>query len=192
MSEVQRKSPGRPATIDVEQLVFAAITVIDRNGVGGFTMRGVADVLGVSPMSIYRHVNGKDDLLGRIPDALLSDACESVCRRRQSTAALREVANGLAQVLDAHPGLVTLFTRPEVGPNMLRASNHCVALLMADGVDTMRASRCVRLIVAQVIGETVTMRGERDPLGVELLLGAIVKRRVSRATSVPLAVGTHG
>jgi AcrR family transcriptional regulator len=173
MAETSRRRPGRPATIDVEQLVVAAITVIDRHGVAGVTMRSVAEVLGVSPMSIYRHVAGKDELLGRIPDLLLVSACRNVCRRRQSTAALREVANGLAQVLDAHPGLVTLFERPQVGPNMLRASNHCVALLMADGVDAMRALRYVRLIVAQVIGEAVTMRGERDPLGVELLLGAI-------------------
>ena len=44
-------------------MVQAGLEVVRRHGVGGLTMRRVADHLGTGPMSLYRHVADKQELL---------------------------------------------------------------------------------------------------------------------------------
>ena len=44
----------------------AALGLLETVGVEGLTMRRLATCLGAAPMSLYRHVTGKDDLLGLV------------------------------------------------------------------------------------------------------------------------------
>lgn len=52
-----------------DRIVTAAITIADAEGLAGLSMRRVAADLGVATMSLYRHVQGKDDLLTQMLDA---------------------------------------------------------------------------------------------------------------------------
>ncbi|MFQ6148739.1 TetR/AcrR family transcriptional regulator C-terminal domain-containing protein [Streptomyces seoulensis] len=62
---------GRPARARVsartplsrERVVEAALTVLDRQGLDGLSMRQVAAELGVTVSALYAHVRSKDDLL---------------------------------------------------------------------------------------------------------------------------------
>jgi AcrR family transcriptional regulator len=57
-------SPRRPRTADVRTaLVDAAVTVLERDGYAGLTVRAVAAEAGVAPMGVYNHLDGKDGLL---------------------------------------------------------------------------------------------------------------------------------
>jgi AcrR family transcriptional regulator len=171
-----RRGPGRPATIGADAFVGAAIAVIDEVGVDGLTMRVLADRLGVSPMSVYRHVESKEDLLRRIPDSLLAGVAADVGRRRRALPALRAVAVGLGDVLERHPGVAALFHRPEPGPNMLAAAAHCVDLLVREGCPEDEAFEILRSLVALVIGQSVTSHGERSGLGVRIFLAGAAGR----------------
>ncbi|MEH1164331.1 TetR/AcrR family transcriptional regulator [Micromonospora sp. CPCC 205539] len=62
---------GRPAALDVHRVVAAAVTLADRDGLGGVTLPKVAQSLGVTGMSLYRHVGSKDELLTLMADAAL-------------------------------------------------------------------------------------------------------------------------
>lgn len=165
--------PGRPPVISVEQVLAVSIECADSEGIAGCTMRAVAERLGVTPMALYRHVPNKDGLLALMPDALLAEVAAGVARHESSIAALREIALGLAAVLQAHPWAAPLFEQPQRGPNMQSAAEHCVQRLLAEGASTSTAFRMIRSVVAQVIGESLTAHGRFDPMGVELLLTAI-------------------
>ena len=46
-----------------ERILRAAIAHADAGGLETLTMRSLADMLGVAPMALYRHVANKDDLI---------------------------------------------------------------------------------------------------------------------------------
>jgi AcrR family transcriptional regulator len=166
-------SRGRPPVLTAEQVLAAAIQCADSEGIGGCTMRAVADRLGVTPMALYRHVRDKDELLARIPDVLVMVVTEATGRQSSGILALREIAFGLASVLMAHPWATRLFEQPEPGPNMQAAAEHCIGLLVAEGASADEALRWIRAVVAQVIGDMLTAPGQFDSAGVDLLLAAI-------------------
>jgi hypothetical protein len=162
-----RRRPGRPAAIGVEQIVTAAVNVIDESGIDACTMRAVADRLGVT------HIADKADLLGRIPESLLGPVADDVVRRRRALTALRAVADGLADVLESHPNLAPLFHQPTPGPAMTRAAAHCVELLIAEGCPPPDAFELLRSLVALVVGQAVTTHGTRSDLGTRTFLTGV-------------------
>jgi AcrR family transcriptional regulator len=52
-------------------IAVAALRVADEHGAIGFTMRAVADSLGVTPMALYHHVKDKAALVGLLVDAVI-------------------------------------------------------------------------------------------------------------------------
>ena len=52
-------------------LTSAAITLIERDGLGKLTMRRLAAELDCAPMSLYTHVRNRDDLIDAIVDELI-------------------------------------------------------------------------------------------------------------------------
>lgn len=55
-------------TINREILVEKATEIADEVGLAGFSIRVLADSLGVKPMAVYTHVKNKDELLTLIVD----------------------------------------------------------------------------------------------------------------------------
>ncbi|MBM7519085.1 TetR/AcrR family transcriptional regulator [Nocardioides nitrophenolicus] len=75
--------PGRPrttrrATHSLDQIVDAAIAMLDREGAGGLTLRGLAAELGGGLGSVYWYVAGKAELLDLACDTLVGRALEAV------------------------------------------------------------------------------------------------------------------
>ena len=59
--------PGR------EHIVRTAIAIADAEGLDALSMRRLAAELGVGPMSLYRHVANKDDLVAHMTDTVFGD-----------------------------------------------------------------------------------------------------------------------
>ena len=58
--------PRSAATAD--RILRAALTLFEREGAQGVSMRRVAAAVGLTPMAIYRHFPNRDALLKRIGD----------------------------------------------------------------------------------------------------------------------------
>ncbi|GIL36728.1 TetR/AcrR family transcriptional regulator [Phycicoccus sp. DTK01] len=69
LSPQERAEPRRP--LDREVVVAEAIRMIDAEGLEALTMRSLGARLGVEAMALYRHVNGREDLLEAIVDSLV-------------------------------------------------------------------------------------------------------------------------
>ena len=67
------RSPGRVPrnTLTRSRVIDAALVLIDEDGVQAVTMPRVAVSLGVGTMSLYRHVQNKDDLLDGVAEHVL-------------------------------------------------------------------------------------------------------------------------
>ncbi len=56
-----------------EQIAEAALAVADERGAAGFTMRAVAETIGVTPMALYHYVEDKAALVALVVDASIAE-----------------------------------------------------------------------------------------------------------------------
>jgi AcrR family transcriptional regulator len=63
----------RDLDLDPDEIIAAAIDILQERGLDAVSMRNVADRLGVSPMPLYTRVGNKQALIDALSDQLLSD-----------------------------------------------------------------------------------------------------------------------
>jgi TetR/AcrR family tetracycline transcriptional repressor len=59
--------------LDAEEIVTAAVEILQESGLDAVSMRSVSSRLGVSPVPLYSRIGNKDALLDAIADRLLAD-----------------------------------------------------------------------------------------------------------------------
>src|SRR5258707_5894005 len=67
------KTGAHPPAMSKERVVDAALALIDAHGVDGFSMRGLAEALGVYPTAIYWYVENRNALLAEVVGHALHD-----------------------------------------------------------------------------------------------------------------------
>src|SRR5690348_9924372 len=101
--------PGRRrGGVTVDDVVAAAIDIVDREGVDALTIRRVAEASGLSPMGIYRHVRDKDDLLDRVVDAVVGPGLRDLQASGSWDQQLTDLFRYLRRLLLDHPGVAVL------------------------------------------------------------------------------------
>jgi AcrR family transcriptional regulator len=110
----------RPGKLTRDTVLTAALELIDRDGVEGFSMRRLAAVLACDPMALYRYASNKVALLDGVVETVLAelkvDPSDS-----DWVAQLRAVARRYRQLTLAHPKVVPLLvTHPLATPLALR------------------------------------------------------------------------
>ena len=66
-----RRRPGRPARIDRDSIVRAAVDLAAEAGAEQITMTSVAERLGVAMPALYYHVSSREELLGLVGTSVL-------------------------------------------------------------------------------------------------------------------------
>jgi AcrR family transcriptional regulator len=105
------------ASLDVEAIVDTAVSLADDAGLEAVTLRRVAARLGVTPMALYRYVDGKDAMLDGMADRLYEELVSSAGGEADWWEELARLARSTRRVLLAHPWAAPLFARPLAGPN---------------------------------------------------------------------------
>jgi TetR/AcrR family tetracycline transcriptional repressor len=124
-----------------DELVRAALQVLDAVGLDGLTMRQLAQQLGVQSASLYWHVRDKDELLALIADSICADI-EPARQDQPWIEQLEAAAWEFRRVLLAHrnAALVLANTLP-VGPNRLRQAEQMLSLLVRAGFAPAEAAK---------------------------------------------------
>jgi AcrR family transcriptional regulator len=117
-SETERAGPaaaprprGRRTALTRQQILTAAVAIIDTEGVEALTMRRLGQALDRDPMAIYRHAADKDALLDGVVEHV---AAELIIPREPDNngnrdgdgdweARLRRIAHTFRRVALAHP-----------------------------------------------------------------------------------------
>lgn len=97
---------GPKRELSTERIVEAAIAIADEQGLEAVSMGKVASALGFAPMSLYRYVTGKDDLLLLMFDAASEVAMPSIGDTWRER--LKAWAGFVRASYDAHPWLADL------------------------------------------------------------------------------------
>lgn len=153
------RSGGRPPRLSRDAVVDAAQTIIERDGIEALTMRSVAEALGSSPMSIYRHVAGRDELLVLVLDRLARALPRQRLPREpraRTIAACRAMRDGLAE----HPWIVDVLAGGDlIAPSILWLVEEIVAGFVAAGLSHAQAADAYRAIWQFTVGDLIVRRG---------------------------------
>ena len=133
---------GRPTrhrdapALSAGAIVAAGLAVTDAEGLAALSMRRVAAELGAAPMSLYRHVRDKDELLLAMMDAAISEVAlpDPPAGWRDS---LETAARALWATFRRHPWLPAALslTRPQLLPGALAYSEWVLGALSRAGWD---------------------------------------------------------
>lgn len=99
----------RPRSLEPDHLARAALAVIDRDGLGGLTMRTTARELGLSTMGIYRYVADRDELELLVTEWILRDLDTGAPDDPEWTDQLRTLCHRARAVMIGHPQAVPLM-----------------------------------------------------------------------------------
>lgn len=135
---VGRAGRGPHPALTHERIAHAAVAIADEEGIESVSMRKVASRLGAGTMSLYRYVDGKDDLLDLMVDEVYGEAvCEphSGDWRTDMAGFAREVR----RLTLRHPWMAGVrypaAGRPSFGPNLLRVMEYHLAAVDGIGLD---------------------------------------------------------
>lgn len=137
-----------------ERIVAAALDALDDDGLEGLTMRRLADRLGVGAMSLYRHVEDRDDLLDLVVDGILAEIevpAPTGSWRLDLEAIARATRAGLLRHRSA---TVLVTTRLGLGRGGLAAVERTLAVLRGAGfgdATAVAANRALGNLVAGAV-----------------------------------------
>ncbi|MEM9163392.1 MAG: TetR/AcrR family transcriptional regulator [Cyanobacteria bacterium P01_F01_bin.4] len=138
-----------------ERVLHAAIRLADEGGIEALSMRKLAQELGVKAMSLYNHVANKDDLLDGMVDIVASEI-EVPDLGPDWKAAMRRRAISAHAVLLRHPwSTLTLVSRVNVGPAMLRYIDATLGCLIEAGFSLEVADHAWNAIDSHIYGFTL-------------------------------------
>jgi AcrR family transcriptional regulator len=101
-------SQGTRVPLTRERIIAAAVELVDEAGLEALSMRKLGAAVGVEAMSLYNHVQSKEDVLDGILDAVLCEVPEPDPSLPWDQR-LRELAHGFRRVGLAHPGVLPMF-----------------------------------------------------------------------------------
>ena len=99
---------GPKREMSVEKIVEAAVELADADGIGAVSMAAVAAKLGFTPMSLYRYVSAKDDLLLLMQEQATGLPPEEYREHDGWRPRLRALFDAQARLYLAHPWLLSI------------------------------------------------------------------------------------
>ena len=154
-------------TLTRQQIVAAAIEIVDRDGLDALSMRELASELGVGTMSLYYHVRDKTALHDLILDAVMSEvnltAHDPNGQPRERVAC---IARAFRAALLEHPNVTPIAAaRPMRTPAQLRPVEAMLSVLLDAGLEPAEAMRAVNVIGQFVIGTATILASQMAESG---------------------------
>lgn len=117
--ETRKSDKSSSPKLSRDLIVATALDQIDRLGASGLSMRSLAQELGVEAMSLYRYVNGREDLLEGVVAVLMADLTKNLdaAKSEQWQGFLQQTAHSVRQIAVDHPKAFPLIaTRHPAAP----------------------------------------------------------------------------
>lgn len=155
VAPIKRGRLGPRRAFSEDEILDAALGLLDEGGISAASVRGIAARVGVAPNAVYTYFPDKaavlkalvERLLGRVDHGVFADR-EQPWRQRVEALALE-----LRALLAAHPGRVTLMIGgPMGGPHALALSERLLELFGDAGLDPTDAARATYLLMVYLFG----------------------------------------
>jgi TetR/AcrR family transcriptional regulator, tetracycline repressor protein len=160
--KIKRREP-----LTRERVISTALRIMDEEGLDSVTMRRIGRELGVEAMSLYNHVEDKDDILSGICEHVLAQF--RVPDVDDWAEAARLGAREYRRLLRSHPNVVTLMTEQKgafTNPESLRAYEFALEIFHRAGLAGEDAVKAFHAFGGYILGfvtmEMGPMLGSED------------------------------
>jgi TetR/AcrR family transcriptional regulator, tetracycline repressor protein len=155
-----------------ETILDAAARLIELHGVETFTMRGLAEELGVAVTSIYWHVGGRDKLFDSLVDRLLSEMAHLPIEGDTAVKRIASLARSQRTALIDRQHLLAIAHERDRTPMLFLPIQQTLAAQLAElgvtGADAALVLRAVQVhVISSALMQFSAVRGakheEEDP-----------------------------
>jgi AcrR family transcriptional regulator len=134
-----------------DQVLRAAVTLADQNGISSLTMRKLGVELGIEAMSLYNHVANKTDLLDGMIDRVFAEV--ELPESPDWRTAARERAISVRAALSRHRWATALMeSRSAPGPATLRHHDAMLGMLRGAGFSIEMAAHAYSVMDSYIYG----------------------------------------
>lgn len=164
------RAKGSRTPLSRERILAKALELVGRDPEGELRMRALADALGTAPMSLYRHVRNKDDLLDGVTSLALDRLELDVPSEGEWAERVLAWMHAVRAQLREHPAVLPLLrTHTRYAPAFLRTINSLLAILRSAGFDDETVVAASREILWFTFGFAMTeIRSRQEYPGVEV------------------------
>jgi len=162
----RRRGPRRALTDD--EILDAALDLLDKGGPDAASVRGIAARVGVAPNAVYTYFPDKAAVIKGLAERLLGGVDHDVFadRERPWRERVEALALELRAALSAHPGAVPLMIGgPMDGPQALALNERLLQLLVDAGLGPTDAARASYLLIVYVFGSIALEVADVCPAG---------------------------
>jgi AcrR family transcriptional regulator len=157
------------APLSRERLVDEGLEIVDAEGFDGLSLRAVARRLGVTPMALYRYVEGSSELADLVVSRIINDRTAETEWPHEPRAALHVLARTVVDLIREHPVLLEAYQRGGVmTPPAMRAVDQVLAALQNGGLGPDEAMNAYVAVHSYALGFAAiamdaTDKSDREP-----------------------------
>src|ERR1700733_12411948 len=149
-----RGQRGPKPGLSVDAIVAAAMQIADAEGLEAVSMAHVADQLGFTTMSLYRHGTSKEELLQLMWNGSAQGAEELVITGDDWRSRLRMWAMVQREMIDRHPWITQMpMAAPPMAPNSLTFVERGLEAMDDSGLPDADKLRVIGLISSYTLSE---------------------------------------
>jgi AcrR family transcriptional regulator len=152
MAATTKRAQRRTDALSKERIVEAAIGILDAEGEGALTFRALTARLATGSGAIYWHVANKNDLLAATTNDVIARVMTEVAGGAEPRQAIRAVALGVFDAIDAHPWVGAQLSREPWHSAMLRIFEGIGEQLGALGVPERAQFDCASALLNYILG----------------------------------------
>ena len=152
MATKAKRAERRTDALSRERIVAAAIEVLDAGGESALTFRELAARLATGSGAIYWHVASKNELLTAATDDVIARVMTGVVSSAEPQEAIRAIALGVFDAIDAHPWVGAQLSREPWQSAMLQIFEGVGGQLQALGVPGPAQFDCASALLNYVLG----------------------------------------
>ncbi|MFK0244643.1 TetR/AcrR family transcriptional regulator [Amycolatopsis azurea] len=148
-------------TLTRDQIVRAAVELLDSDGIEGLSMRQLGGRLGSAATSVYWHVQSKENLVVLASDAVWEEIDLPDLDETDWRGAATVMAEGMYAMILRHPWLVSaMSTHLVYGPGKARHDDHLLGVFETAGFTAREADNATKVVFTFVLGTAVGAASE--------------------------------
>ena len=150
-----RRPRGPRPRLSRDRVVAAALDILQAEGTSGVTMARVAEAVDASPMSLYRHVRGREELLESMLDELLERLDFDLPQGRAWQRNVRAWMENVRDHFLEHPQILSLIEFEPgsyMSPPWIRACGTLVGPVRSAGFEGEALARALLWISRNALG----------------------------------------
>lgn len=177
-----RQRPGPKPRFTQDDLVDAALAVMDAGGFDAVSLRAVARELGVTSMAIYTYVASRQELYGLVVDRIIRAKLEEFEWPEYWSDALRAFADNLSDLIESHPALIDAFAAGQMRTEVaMSVADQMLRRLLDGGLAMRDAGAAYAAMHALVLGYAVLREAGKTATSAESISVQSTEHRVTPA-----------